>query len=853
MARIDNPDILSFPIPLAGLRAAQAGPRRSLAGERYFGEKFDSGEISAEQFQVQLDQIFTNQSPSKGVRANAPLGYFPGAQIAENISFTPTGMYKRYGHDLWTLSGLTAPTTEDQLGIYDFRKKDTTTRKLVVATPTRLLTVPLGGAYQTALKSGMSTDKFVNFATMNDQMIAVNGQDAPQVWDGVSASTSDLIEKTQETITSLPTAASNGALFVLGAGFDVHSVTEQAHQKLVPRFGTWTAIPKPTAWDGSRGGSVDRFGFICGGWKTGPFTPAASSSLAQYDSALETWEAKAAMTAAKLQHCCFTVERQLYEAGGNTVSEAAPTESSTTNRYDEILDLWEARGALNTARRGLAGFELGGFGYTAGGMVGTGPIVYSNVSEIYDPGLDTWTATAVLNTARALLDGAAGANGFGYVMGGTDGSESSVVEEYDRVANTWSASVALPVATSEIGVALSDKHIYSVGGDIGGTAQTPAYRLNTAPAAPICRYIAVHKSTLFMFGDPNAPNRLYYFDPGQINHRQNDGYLDIQQNDGDWGTGLFRFGEELYAAKRDAIYRITGDIFHPDPTIGDVSFVFVTSPGAVNQESIVVTDAGVFFRAEDGFYHFDGTTAQNISDGAIDEGSTDLHGLNLGLSGVWDKHTQEIRWYPGRRYLETWGTSQTVDFFWPVLHVPTVKWSIHKFARPGRGAMVAGMVEDATTDESSIVIGIRSDFSSFEGRLMISDTGLTDLGSQRVQARYQTTPFSPGRLLDETTIHQVLLSFAGMSTIPYDFMIRLQSDSGQQESFTTAKGPPGAYTKLAKTGRVDTTNDVHGYSFIIDIMFLPKLFHAVVTGVIAYFAQTGGGRKIRGEGKPSGG
>ena len=94
--------------------------------------------------------------------------------------------------------------------------------------------------------------------------------------------------------------------------------------------------------------------------------------------------------------------------------------------------------------------------------------------EIYDATNDNWTTGHHLNTPRDSAAAATGPDGRIYAIGGFDGVHSlSSVEAYDVATNKWSpvASMATPRADLAA-VAVHDGTIYALGGSHGGTVHS---------------------------------------------------------------------------------------------------------------------------------------------------------------------------------------------------------------------------------------------------------------------------------------------------------------------------------------------------------------------------------------------
>lgn len=137
-----------------------------------------------------------------------------------------------------------------------------------------------------------------------------------------------------------------------------------------------------------------------------------------------------------------------------------------------------------------------------------------------------------------------------------------------------------------------------------GTATPQAYfpppEGNTT-GGPKGKYVALYKDTLFIFGDPNNPSRLYYSGGGDKIHdfsvASGGGFIDISKNDGTVGTGLIVFKNTLIVFKEDSIYQFSFE------TSGLPSVTQVNpSIGAIAPRSIIMVENDVFFASRRGIF-----------------------------------------------------------------------------------------------------------------------------------------------------------------------------------------------------------------------------------------------------------
>jgi hypothetical protein len=126
------------------------------------------------------------------------------------------------------------------------------------------------------------------------------------------------------------------------------------------------------------------------------------------------------------------------------------------------------------------------------------------------------------------------------------------------------------------------------------------------------KYIQVYKESLFVFGDPAYPSRLYYSGGGdKINDfsaANGGGFIDISNNDGQYGTGMIPFKNSLVVFKDNSIYQFSFT------TSGAPSVTQITAAvGAKSSRSIVLVENDIFFASNNGVY-----TIGNESGFAID-------------------------------------------------------------------------------------------------------------------------------------------------------------------------------------------------------------------------------------------
>jgi len=129
---------------------------------------------------------------------------------------------------------------------------------------------------------------------------------------------------------------------------------------------------------------------------------------------------------------------------------------------------------------------------------------------------------------------------------------------------------------------------------------------------PKGKHIQVYKDSLFIYGDPGNPSRMYYSGGGdKINDfgaQNGGGFLDITKNDGQIGTGMVPFKNSLIVFKERAIYQFSFS------TTGAPQYSSITNAiGCNSPRSITLVENDVFFSSYNGVY-----TIGNESGFAID-------------------------------------------------------------------------------------------------------------------------------------------------------------------------------------------------------------------------------------------
>jgi len=113
--------------------------------------------------------------------------------------------------------------------------------------------------------------------------------------------------------------------------------------------------------------------------------------------------------------------------------------------------------------------------------------------------------------------------------------------------------------------------------------------------------IEVYKDTLFIFGDPNNPSRLYYSAGGDLINdfsvSNGGGFIDISKNDGQKGMALQPYKNVLLCFKENSVYQFAFNDSLPSIT------QITASVGCASRRSVVAVENDIFFYAgERGVY-----------------------------------------------------------------------------------------------------------------------------------------------------------------------------------------------------------------------------------------------------------
>lgn len=174
------------------------------------------------------------------------------------------------------------------------------------------------------------------------------------------------------------------------------------------------------------------------------------------------WERGASMSQRRSYVAGAELGGYVYAAGGMVGETGRPL--TTFARYDGRTDRWQVLPQLPVATRAAGAASLGGRIYVAGGTDAKGntPAVWA-----YDPRLRRWSRSARLPSPR-FNHGVVALAGRLWVLGGfADGRELRDVLEYRPNVGRWRRATPLPVAMHAFGAVAFRGELWVLGGRRG--------------------------------------------------------------------------------------------------------------------------------------------------------------------------------------------------------------------------------------------------------------------------------------------------------------------------------------------------------------------------------------------------
>ena len=211
--------------------------------------------------------------------------------------------------------------------------------------------------------------------------------------------------------------------------------------------------------------------FVVGGDNDGAFE--------YYNPSTDTWTSLPNLPTPRLFIGGTTHKDKLYVIGG--MDNDSFLYSNQVEKYDFSTRSWISCQSLTTSRSRLAVVSLQEKIYAIGGLEGKNDQEYKNSSalEVYDPVSDTWTRKTDMPTPRHGHS-ATVINEKIYVVGGyTENGPSGIVEVYDPNTNRWTQKADMPTPRGFFGLISNGPFAYAIAGRVRQEVG-PVERYNTA-------------------------------------------------------------------------------------------------------------------------------------------------------------------------------------------------------------------------------------------------------------------------------------------------------------------------------------------------------------------------------------
>lgn len=316
-------------------------------------------------------------------------------------------------------------------------------------------------------------------AALDGQLFVVSGVDESATTDAVDVYDPATDKwTTRASIPTARTAAGAaaiaGKLYVFGGcgrnsegNHDCRVATTNVVEVYDPHTNAWTTrAPMPTPRSLMAAAVIGGRLYVAGGM--GPCPPCPNYSVLEvYDPLTDTWDvSRASMPVALNGAGGAALNGKFYVAGGNNGGNSETKGTNLLSVYDPALDKWEIRAPLPAAREALGLEEVHGVLYAIGGIAGHEE---SNLVEAYDPVRNIWSTKAALPVVRTYLQPVA-INGLIYVAGsgGPANHPLATVHAYTAVCP---GSTCISPPAGLIGWWPGDGDVRDLAGPNKGTAQ----------------------------------------------------------------------------------------------------------------------------------------------------------------------------------------------------------------------------------------------------------------------------------------------------------------------------------------------------------------------------------------------
>ena len=251
----------------------------------------------------------------------------------------------------------------------------------------------------------------------------------------------------------------------------------------------------------------------------------------EYDPLNDSWIPRTSMPTKRSTLTAVSANDKIYAIGG--AASASGGALSTNEEFDPVSNSWTVKASMPTPRNWISAAVVNGKVYVIGGSDNSGSIFSMN--EMYDPLTDTWTTKTQCPHAR-LACGIGVVNGKIYLIGGwvrpgsPPGEPTTLNEEYNPQADTWTTKTPMPTARNGLGVAVVNNKIYAVGGATDFNPWTN--NLNVVeeydPSSDTWRTVQSIPTSRSLLSTAAIGNKIYAIGGVRDSHA-NTGYLDTNE------------------------------------------------------------------------------------------------------------------------------------------------------------------------------------------------------------------------------------------------------------------------------------------------------------------------------------
>jgi len=235
---------------------------------------------------------------------------------------------------------------------------------------------------------------------------------------------------------------------------------------------------------------------------------------------------------------------------------------------------------------------------------------------------------------------------------------------------------------------------------------------------PNGKYVVFRKDRLYVAGDPNNPNRIYFCDTGNpTSWSTGSNYIDIRSNDGDMITGILPLGDSLVIYKNNSVWMLAGT-----QTSDFFLSMVLSKVGCMAPGTLVEYHNIHIFLHRLGVFSFNGVNAQILSE-KIEPRILDINATYIAKAagGIYKNHY----WLS----LTKTGDTENKDTY--LLNMQLGAWTYFSGLSPNVFTSWNG-----PTDKGELFCG-----DSTNGFVWQLDTGTTD-GSQIIETYFYSKYFS---------------------------------------------------------------------------------------------------------------